>query len=1035
MDKEQTNYNFNELEDSVLDFWERNKSFDKLVEKNKSGERYRFLDGPITANNGMGIHHAWGRTLKDIFIRYNAMKGKSCQYQNGFDAQGLWVEVEVEKELGFKDKQDIVKYGLENFTNACMNRVDKYSKIITEQSKKLGQWMDWEHSYFTNSDENITSIWHFLKVCYENGWLVQRHRVMPWCPRCGTSLSEHEMKDQYHDVECESIYFKLPLKNEHAKMLVWTTTPWTLPCNSALAVNNDLNYAFVRVKSDDDLIVVCEDLVKPVLKDDIKKIVKVVKGTDLVGLEYEAIFPQLTQQNFVHKIIPWEEVTNSDGTGIVHIAPGCGPGDYDLGLKYDLPQLSDIDELGVITNDYGIFAGKTVKTVAPVVFEELKKQNKFYKTMEITHPYEYCWRCKTDIVYRLVNGWYIKTDELKERLVKAANTVNWQPDYVGKRMIDWLNNMGDWNISRKRFYGLPLPFYVCEKCGKLHVIGSKEELIEKSSAEEVAKLPNLHRPWIDDIKIKCECGGLATRITDVGDCWLDAGITPFSTKKYFTDKKYFEQNFPNECVIEMVEQVRLWFYSLLFMSVVLEDKAPYERVLAYKSVVKEDGGKFSKSGYMIKFDEARDKIGADSIRYLYAGASVSNDVRFGYSLGDEARRKLLGFWNSYVFYNTYAVLDEPKLDGYEPNLNEMNVADKWLIERTNEFVKFANERYADYDTPSIVKYFETYVDDLSNWYIRINRRRFYKSKTNDQMDAYYTLYHAIKTTIQIMAPIIPFMTEHIWQKLVRTTEPNEAESVHLSEFPKFESNSYERLLDETQKVREVVYLAQKLRNDLKMKVKQPLSKMFLKCDADFEIAVKDMEQIVKDEINIKEIEFVTDDERFNFKKLVLNFKKAGAVLKQNVNNVKNLLLNATQPQMQKFVTEWEKGEVETEFGKLTSDLFELKLEPKPEFAVAKSGNTLVVLDIELTPELVNEGILREITREIQVARKDAEFDIEDRIVLNISSADKELNQLIEQNIEQIKSEVLAVDTQPISNGYSKEIVLDNKSIKFQIKRK
>lgn len=1033
MNKEKNNVDFIDLELNVLNFWQRENAFQKLVEKNKFGERYRFLDGPITANNSMGIHHAWGRTLKDIFIKYNAMQGKSCQYQNGFDAQGLWVEVEVEKELGFKNKQDIVHFGLDNFTNACMTRVNKYSKVITEQSKRLGQWMDWDNSYYTNSDENITAIWHFLKLCFDNGWIEQKYRVMPWCPRCGTSLSEHEMANSYHEVTCDAVIAKLQIKDEKAKMLVWTTTPWTLTSNVALAVNPELDYVYAKVKSDDSLLVLCESA-KSVLKDDLIEIVKKVKGSELVGKVYETCFPHLKPQQFEHKILPWEMVDAKEGVGVVHIAPGCGAEDFELGQKFNLQQISPIDDLGIITNEFEEFAGKNTVEVAQLVFEKLKEQNKLYKKHKYTHSYAYCWRCKTDIVYKLVSGWYIKTEELKPRLIKAANSVKWQPEHAQKRMIDWLTNMGDWNISRKRFYGLPLPFYICEKCGKTHVISSKQELIDKSVNKQI-NLPHLHRPWIDEIKIKCDCGGIASRITDVGDCWLDAGITPFSTKKYFSDKEYFKNNFPSECVIEMIEQIRLWFYSLLFMSVVLENKAPYEKVMAYESVVNEDGGKFSKSGFMIKFDDACARIGADAIRYMYAGSNITNDVRFGYNLGDEARRKLLGLWNSYVFYNTYAVLDNPKLNGFAPNLKQLNVTDKWLLERTNEFVTFATDRFANYDTPSIVKYFETYVDDLSNWYIRINRRRFYKSKTAEQLNAYYVLYNALKTTSQIMAPIIPFMTDHIWQNLVRETEPLEAISVLLSKFPQPIKTDSPHLIKDTEKVRQIVYLGQKLRNDYKIKVKQPLSKIFLKCSKDYQNAVCEMEQVIKDEINVKEIEFVVSDTKFNHKKLVINFKNAGMVLKQNVNKVKEMLQNASESKMQSFVKEWEeKHNVSTEFGVLSGELFELKLEPKPEYAIANLDNNLVVLDIELTESLIEEGYLRELTREIQVGRKEAGFEIEDRIVLNVSSTDLKLNDLIKRNLSYIMNEVLSTSTEQIDGGFEKTIEIDDKIVKFNLKR-
>ena len=1036
MKKEQANLDFIQMEHQVLDLWNQNKCFEKLVEKNRNGDRYRFLDGPMTANNSMGIHHAWGRTLKDTFIKYHAMKGESCQYQNGFDAQGLWVEVEVEKQYGFNSKKDIEKFGLDNFTIACMDRVKKYSGIITEQSKRLGQWMDWNNSYFTNTDENITSIWHFLKKCHEQGLIEKKYRVMNWCPRCGTSLSEHEMTDSYHDVECTAVFCKLPIIDQKAKMLVWTTTPWTLTSNVALAVNVDLTYCYCKVKSDTDLLVIGKDAIKN-LGDDLIEVIKEVKGSELVGLSYETMLPYLKPQQFEHKIVAWDQVDATEGVGVVHIAPGCGESDFELGESLDLPKICPIDENGVITADFGEFAGYNTVEVADLVFEKLKLQNKLYKTHKYKHRYAFCWRCKTDIVYKLVAGWYIKSEPIRQKLIDSAKQVKWKPEHAGKRMVDWLTNMGDWNISRSRFYGLPLPFYVCQYCGKLTVIGSLKELKQKAvNPDLIEKMPNLHRPWIDEIKIKCDCGHEVARIPEVGDCWLDAGITPFSTKKYFTDKEYFKQNFPSDCVIEMIEQVRLWFYSLLFMSVVLEGRAPYDKVMTYESVVKEDGGRFHKSGYMITFDEAAEKMGSDTIRYLYASAPIQNNVRFGYSLGDDVRRKILGFWNAYIFYNTYASIDNPKLDGYKPNIKELHITDKWLFERTANFVEFAKENYEKYELPAIIKEFELYIDDLTNWYIRINRRRFWKNSGNDQLNAYYTLYQAIKTTCQVMAPIMPFMTDYIWQNLVRETEKKEVLSVHLSNFPKPRHIGFEKYVDETKKVRDIIYLAQKLRAERQIKVKQPLKEILLKVTDDYVDAVRDFKQIILEEVNIKNIEFVKEDDKFNDQSITINFRKAGAVLKGEVNKLKEKLLSMSCDDQTKLAKQVASGQqiVIDGFVPLDADLFDVKLTPKPEFAISNLGNNLVVLDVEIDKDLLDEGKLREFIRELQVARKEANFNIDDRIILDILTQNKDMNEIINKNIKDINSEVLCVENKKLTDGFSKTIEIDDAKILVKMKK-
>ena len=752
-----TKFDFIQMEQNILDFWNEQNCFDKLRDKNKENKRFRFLDGPITANNPMGIHHAWGRSVKDIILRYKAMNGYSCHYRNGFDTQGLWVEVEVEKELNFKDKKDIEAYGMDNFTRKCIERIERYSEMIVDQSKRLGQWMDWENSYFTHTDENISAIWHFLKICHENSWIITDHKPMPWCPRCGTSLSEHEMSGSHKEITHTAVFAIAKINNADFDVLVWTTTPWTLAANTALAVNPELEYALVKCEGFDRPLVLAKNAIRHI--DGEKQVLRILKGLDLIGCKYETFFPWFpVQQEIEHKIIPWDEVDADEGSGIVHIAPGCGAENYALGKEFSLPEICPIDESGIFTEDFDFLTGKTASQAADMVFYNLREQMKLFKTHEYTHSYPVCWRCKTEVLFRLVREWYIKTDDIRPRLFEAAQTVQWEPPFIGKRMIDWLDNMGDWNISRKRFYGLPLPFYPCEACGHLIVVGSKKELIELGG-EAARNLPELHRPWIDEVTILCpKCGRKISRIPEVGDVWLDAGIVPFSTLGYFSDRTEWEKNFPAEWVIEMQEQVRLWFYSQLFMSVTITGKAPYERVQTNNWVLAEDGTKFSKTGYMIRFDEAADKIGADAIRYLFAGASMASDVRFGFTLGEEARRKLLGFWNIYTFFMTYAEIDNPVMN---EDTSE-NLTDKWLSSRISAFVKKTIRAYENYNTMEVIREFEQCADDVSNWYVRINRRRFWKeTPDDDKQSAYNALFNAIKKISQIMAPILPFMTEYI----------------------------------------------------------------------------------------------------------------------------------------------------------------------------------------------------------------------------------------------------------------------------------
>nr|MCR5041145.1 isoleucine--tRNA ligase [Clostridia bacterium] len=756
---------FVDNEHELLKIWEDTELFSKIVEKNKGHVRFRFLDGPVTANNRLGIHHAWGRSIKDILIRYKTMRGYECRYQYGFDSQGLWVEVEVEKQLGFKTKKDIEAYGLDKFTRACVDRVKEFSGIITQQSKRLGMLMDEKNPYFTNTDLNIQGIWHFLKKCHENGWIEQEYKPMPWCPRCGTSLSEHEMTGSYKMLTHDSVYVKLPVIDRDFKLLVWTTTPWTLSANAAFAVNPELDYVKVKVKSDDKPIVCIKNAISH-LGDDKEQVLEVFKGSELVGLTVETCFPEFDKQkDVVHKIHAWEDVTADDGTGVVHIAPGCGIEDFELGSREGIAQIMPIDDGGVFLEGFGFYTGKKASEVAPLVFEELEKRGKLYKVEPIEHSYPVCWRCHSEVLFRLVPAWYIRTAELKPRLIKAADSVKWDPASSGKRMDDWLTNMGDWNISRKRYYGMPLPFYKCD-CGELTVIGSKDELREKAvDPAAVDALPELHRPWIDGIKIKCpRCGKPVDRVSEIGDVWMDAGIVPFSTMGYFDNYDEWLKNYPAEWIVEMHEQIRLWFYSILFMSVVLEDRSPFERASSHSAVVAEDGSKFHKTGYMIKLDEAQEKLGSDAIRYLYAGAPLTSDVRFGYNLGEEARRKLLNYRNIYTFFSTYSRIDKPDLNDYRPDFEELTLTDRWLLLRTNEFISTATEAMEDYKPYLMVRDFEAFVDDISNWYIRVNRRRFWKTDDErDKLNAYWTLFTALKSATGCMAPVIPFMTDEIWR--------------------------------------------------------------------------------------------------------------------------------------------------------------------------------------------------------------------------------------------------------------------------------
>ena len=1036
MKKEQGNPNFSELEQNVLKFWKEQDCFEKLRKQNEGNARFKFLDGPATANNRLGIHHFWGRTIKDSVIRYNALKGKDCQYQNGFDAQGLWVEVNVEKELGLNGKPEIVNYGIDNFTNKCMERVRFFGNEMTNQSIRMGQWMDWDNSYYTNTDENITSIWHFLKKCNSNGWITRKNRPMAWCPRCGTSLSEHEMSSSYHEVEHTAIFAKFPVKNKDFKIVAWTTTPWTLSANTALAVNPEFDYCLVNFNG--EKLVLGKDRLC-ILKQEVE-ILDTFKGSELVGLGYETCFPELSEQQFEHKVVAWDMVDNAEGTCVVHIAPGCGAEDFELGVSLGLPEYCPINEQGVMLENTGFLAGKKTNEVVELVVNRLKDDNKLLYSHKYKHSYPYCWRCKTDLVYRLISAWFIKMDEIRPLALKAIEDVEFKPEYAKKRMTDWLNNMGDWNISRNRFYGLPLPFYVCEKCGKVHVVGSKEELKELAvNPDLVDKLPNIHRPWIDDIKIKCECGEIVSRISDVGDVWLDAGITPFSTKKYFTDKEYFNNNFPNDYVCEMIEQIKLWFYSLLIMSVVLTGKAPYKKLVTYQYVRDENGGEFHKSGgNSLEADIVADKVGADVVRYLFSSSSPTLDMRFGYSLTDEARRKLIAFWNIYTFFNTYACIDNPDIANFVPTESALSTSDKWLIESINKFISESDENYANDKQYVVVKNFEKLVDDISNFYIRANRKRFWKSENkDDQLTAYWCLYQAIKSMIRVMSPITPFLSEHIWQNLVREIEKDEKLCVMMSGFPVSIYNvRFGEIVELTDYTRSIISSAQRLRNENQIKVKQPLKTMYINGNEKVAKAVELYRDIIESELNIKTVVMEKDNSKFNIELLNLDFRKAGAVLKGDVQKVKNYLTNATDAEMSEMVAGFKAGSVNVkEFANLPSELFTLATKAKDDFVISNENEITVVLDITIDRELMLEGLSRELIRSAQVMRKEANFNVEDRIDIQFVTAGADLTEILAKFEDKIKAELLVRSICEISNAEVEQTIeIGDEQITIKMKR-
>lgn len=824
---------FPEQEKTILKWWQENDILNKYLHKNDSSpDLFSFIDGPITANAPMGVHHARGRTLKDVFQRFKNAQGFAQRFQNGFDCQGLWVEVEVEKENGFNSKKDIQNFGLENFTKACIARVDKFSQIQTEQSIRLGMFMDWPNSYYTNSPSNNLYIWHFLKTVWQKSWLIKKKSATTWCPRCETGLSQHEQADGYQMDTDTSVFLKFKLSDrQNEYVLAWTTTPWTLAANVLLAINTD--YEYVKAQYEGQILYLAKDAADRLEITNYEKI----DANLLLNLKYESLFDIPAQNGINHYITNWEQVNPAEGTGVVHIAPGCGQEDFELGKKLDADMISPLTDNGYIIDGFGSLTGKYAHHVNEEVFEYLKSINSLFKTEPVTHRYPHCWRCKTKCLFKLENSWYIKSDEIRPLLKEAAKKVDWHPKYTGRRMQNWLDSMEDWMISRKRFYGLALPFYECD-CGELVVISSKEELKEKAvNPELVDKLPSFHRPYIDEVEIKCpKCGKNVKRIPDVGDVWLDAGVVPFSTLKYLEDKSYWQKWFPAKMVLEMIEQVRLWFYSMLFFSVVFENQAPYQNVVTYAEVRDEKGERMSKTKKNgIPFDEAIEKMGADPMRWLYCQQKAYTSVNFGYNIADKVKRDfLLILWNSYRFFTQHA-----NIENWQPNDFDINdishPMDKWLVSRLHHTIEIVTKNLEKYNTVKSTTHIESLVNDLSTWYIRRSR---------DRSDNFDLLFYVFDNIVRLMSPFTPFLCETIYQNL------HPENSVHLQSWPKSNKDLIDENLEkEMELVRVICQLAHAERQKAAIKIRQPLSTLTVNCPLKLS---PDLLKIVAEEVNVKE---------------------------------------------------------------------------------------------------------------------------------------------------------------------------------------
>ena len=1034
---------FPKLEQEMLKFWEESQSFAASVRKNKGQKKWSFFDGPITANNPMGVHHAWGRTYKDIFIRYKAMQGFDQRYQNGFDCQGLWVEVEVEKELGLNSKREILTYGLDKFAEKCKERVKKFSGIQTKQSLRLGQWMDWDNSYYTMADTNIECIWHFLKKCHDNGWLYLGKRCMPWCSRCGTSLSHHELYDSYKDMKHKSVTLALPLVEKPGEyIMVWTTTPWTLAANTALAVHPDLEYA--KVEEDGKILYISKGTLSRLKSKAKATVLGTVLGRELVGLHYRGPMEIPARANLDLKVVPWKQVGEAEGTGVVHIAPGCGAEDYELSKAENLAVIEPIDEAGYYASEqFGPLYQKNITQAPDLVFAHLKEHGYLYATEMYEHRYPVCWRCRQELAFRLVSEWFIRCDEIREPMKKAAADVTWLPDYAGSRMQNWLDNMGDWCISRRRFWGLPLPLYRCD-CGELTIIGSKKELQEKAVCG-LEGLQELHRPWIDKVKIKCpKCGQPVSRIEEVGDCWLDAGIIPFSTLDYLKKgKHYWKQWYPAEFITEMVEQVRLWFYSLLFMSVTLEGKAPYQHVLTFSAVVDAQGNQFSKTlGNSIPFDEAADKIGADVMRWMYAGQNINTPLKFGYEPAKEVYRKLLTFWNVYKFFVTYATLDKPDLS-QEVAPDKLADMDRWLISQLNVYLQEVQGALEKYDSMSVVKNTESFWEDLSNWYLRRSRRRFWKSESDtDKAAAYYTLYHTLCTLCKALAPVLPFSMEYIYQNLVRSVNPKAPTSIHLNDYPAADPAKIDNeLVEDMATVMRVCTLGHAARDEAATKVRQPLARLLVfSKDAKVMRGVNRFRTIITDELNVKQIQFMANEteaaDLYHYE-VKPDLKLLGPKYGKKLKDIKESLAKLNSHEVNRLVSQSKPVPLPLPDETILLEATEILVakHSKPGYAATNDKDLFVALDLTLTEELKQEGIARDLVRMIQEMRKSANFQVSDRINVGYETDSKLVKEAIVRFSAYVQEETLAASLDVKSEGEAKqEVKLGNESVVVTISR-
>ena len=1032
--KVDTNLNFVDREKEVEKFWKDNKIFEKSMDSRKEGETYTFYDGPPTANGKPHIGHVLTRVIKDMIPRYRTMKGYMVPRKAGWDTHGLPVELEVEKKLGLDGKEQIEEYGMEPFIQQCKESVWKYKGMWEDFSSTVGFWADMEHPYVTYDNNFIESEWWALKEIWNKKLLYKGFKIVPYCPRCGTPLSAQEVSQGYKTVKERSAIVRFKVVGEDAYFLAWTTTPWTLPSNVALCVNPDETYCKVKA-ADGYTYYMAEALLDKVLgklgSEEIPayEVLEKYVGKDLEYKEYEPLFAcageaAAKQKKKAHFVTADNYVTMSDGTGIVHIAPAFGEDDSRIGRNYDLPFVQFVDGKGDMTAETP-YAGIFVKKADPLVLQDLDKEGKLFDAPKFEHDYPHCWRCDTPLIYYARESWFIKMTAVKDDLIRNNNTINWIPESIGKgRFGDWLENVQDWGISRNRYWGTPLNIWQCE-CGHMHSIGSRQELFEMSG-DEKAKTVELHRPYIDEITLKCpECGGTMHRVPEVIDCWFDSGAMPFAQHHYpFENKELFEKQFPADFISEAVDQTRGWFYSLLAESTILFNQAPYKNVIVLGHVQDENGQKMSKSkGNAVDPFDALEKYGADAIRwYFYINSAPWLPNRFHGKAVQEGQRKFMGtLWNTYAFFVLYANIDNFDPTKYTLDYDNLPVMDKWLLSKLNSVVKTVDDCLANYKIPESARALQEFVDEMSNWYVRRSRERFWaKGMEQDKINAYMTLYTALVTISKAAAPMIPFMTEEIYQNLVRSVDKDAIESIHLCDFPKVEEAWINKELeDDMEELLKIVVLGRAARNTANIKNRQPIGTMYIKADKEMGQFYTD---IIADELNVKEVKFANDVESFISYSFKPQLRTVGPKYGKLLNGIRTALaeINGTEAMNELRST-----------GLLTLDINGNKVELSEEdllietaqtegYVTEADGDISVVLDTNLTPELIEEGFVREIVSKVQTMRKEAGFEVMDKIHIYAKDNDKIL-ELMKNHKEEIMSEVLAEDmTLGTTDGYVKE---------------